>query len=162
MTSTTRVLAMVSAVNTPTYPLTTETVALTGLAVENASTHNTRVSMHGLPGRGYTGQVDLFYTRVLLSAMGELAFKQEAPFTYQGVLDLINQTKHAQVSLEDFTNSGLPEVENGTPKAFTLSADPSSFAWLGNTQVTLLAGIPESAPDFVDFINNTAATLFNN
>lgn len=160
MSSFDRLVEMVKKVNTPSYPLTNQSVSFNAPSEDVSSTHNTRVSMQGLPQSFFTGQVDLFYTRVSLTLLGTLELAQEAPFTYAGVLGLINQQKNAQLSLVDFTIDDIPAMETGVITSFTLSATPESLVWLGNTQITLLTGIPNEAPSLLAFLNNDAAALF--
>lgn len=162
MSSFDRILEMVTEKNVPTYPLSDQNVTLNVPTVESASTHNTRVTMRAKAhiGDGYTGQVDLFYTRVNLTTLGTLAFWREQPFIYEELFALINQAKVAQMGPEDFTNDGLPVMENGVTYKFILSAKDESLAWLGNTQVTLLQGIPAEAPGLNDFWTNQVAALF--
>jgi hypothetical protein len=161
MSSTDRILQMVVAKNHPTYPITPDTVALDGMLVDNANDHNTRVTMRSRgPQTGYSGQVDLFYTRVNLTAMGTIQAIQEAPFTIDSLLANINASKNAQMTAEDVTNTILPVTETGVPVTILLSASDDSLAWLGNTQVTILNGIPASAPDLFTFLTQTAASLF--
>jgi hypothetical protein len=160
MSSFDRIVAMIYEKNRPTYPLVQGVVTIGEQVVEGASTHNTRAVMRAVHGRGYTGQVDLFYTRVNLTALGDLIFVREEQFSYDELLGLINYQKDAQMTADDFTNDGLPLVDNGVITNFILSAKSSSLVWLGNTQVTLLNGIPAEAPGLLDFWNNEAADLF--
>lgn len=161
MSSTDRILQMVKERNHPTYPLTLDTVALNDLALENNTAYNTRVTMRGKGGlTGYSGQVDLFYTRVSLTAMGTIELVREEQFTFEELLGTVNGIKNAQMTTNDFTNTDLPSIENGVVTTFTLSAQDSSLVWLGNTQVTVLNGIPATAPDLIDFINHHWAPLY--
>jgi len=161
MSSTDRILQMVTEKNRPTYPLTTERVALSGLLVENANDHNTRLTMRARGNNtGYTGQVDLFYTRVSLTALGALYIAREKPFSLAELLAAINVNKNAQITTEDITNVDVPPTETGVPLAFTLSAQDESMVWLGNTRVNILTGIPAAAPDLFTFLNKEASHLF--
>ena len=162
MSSFDRVIEMVYEKNRPTYPLNPNSVSLNDLTVEAAPTHNTRITMVARNRRdgGYSGQVDLFYTRVPLSALGRLAFWREEPYRYEDIFPLINQSKIAQMGPEDFTNEGLPPMERGVPVKFILSARDGSLAWLGNTQVELLIGVPAIAPAFDNFWKKEAGALF--
>lgn len=162
MSSFDRIVEMVNEKNTPTYPINGGTVSLDNLVVENASTHNTRVTMRAKTGinSGYRGQVDLFYTRVPLANLGLLGFWREQPYTYEEVLQLINRQKIAKMGPDDFTNDGLPLINNGEVVRFTLSARDDSLAWLGNTQITLLSGVPEKAPELNTFWGQELGALF--
>lgn len=161
MSSTDRILQMVTERNHPTYPLTQDRVGLGGMLVENANDHNTRVTMRAKGGTtGYSGEVDLFYTRVGLSALGTVEVIQEEQFTIDTLLNAINALKIAQMTAEDVTNTEMPATETGVPLSFILSATDSSLAWLGNTQVTVLNGIPASAPALNTFLTQELAHLF--
>lgn len=161
MASTDRILKMVTERNHPTYPLTTSSVALNNLVIENAAEHNSRVTMRSRGAQtGYTGQVDLFYTRVSLSALGKLEYAQEAPYTLDSLLSVVNAEKSAQITSEDLTNGILPLIPNGVPTQVLLSAANSSLVWLGNVNVTILNGVPAIAPDFYNFWKNEAGPLF--
>jgi hypothetical protein len=161
MSSTDRILQMVTERNHPTYPLTQERVGLSGMLVEHANDHNTRVTMRAKGGAtGYSGEVDLFYTRVGLSALGVVEVIHEERLTIDTLLAAINVIKNAQMTAEDVTNTTMPDTETGVPLTFTLSATDSSLAWLGNTEVTVLNGIPASAPDLNMFLTQQLAHLF--
>lgn len=162
MSSFDRVIELVKEKNQPTYPLNPNSVSLNNVVVESSSTHNTRVTMRARSGTGggYSGQVDLFYTRANLTALGEIAFWREQPYSYEEIFMLINQQKIAQMGPEDFTNDGLPVMENGVVTTFLLSATDGSLGWMGNTQVTLLQGIPATAPELNDFWTNEVGKLF--
>lgn len=161
MSSFDRILELVNEKNIPTYTLNDTNVQLSNLVVDNPdNTHNTRVTMKSVPGGGYVGEVELFYTRANLSSLGALEFVQEPPFTYDQLLGLIARTKNANMGSDDFTNGTLPAMDTGVVTAFVLSAKSGSLGWLGNTQVKLLTGIPDEAPALYDFLMNNVATLF--
>ena len=144
MSSFDRIIRMVEKKNTPTFPLTLATVILDGLTVEDSATHNTRVTMRARGvGHGYTGQVDLFYTRVNLSSLGVLSFSQELPFRLTEVLRRINVLTGADIGMEDITNTVDPTTRDGIPTSFILSARSDSLVWLGNVEVMLLTGVPD-------------------
>ncbi len=161
MSSVDRILEMVKERNHPTYPLTPQTVGLDGLTVENNVNYNTQVTMRSLgASTGYTGQVDLFYTRVGLDQLGDISLIQEEKFTLEDLLGSINTLKTAQMTPDDVTNAVMPDTETGVPLTFTLSAADSSLVWLGNVSVTVLNGIPASSPTLYNFLMQQAATLF--
>jgi hypothetical protein len=89
-----------------------------------------------------------------------LYIAREMPFSLMEMLQVINVSKNAQITLEDITNTDVPVTENGVPLAFTLSAQDESLVWLGNTRVNILTGIPASAPSLFTFLNQEAAKLF--
>lgn len=160
MSSFDRVLELVNEKNNVTYPLTEESVTLVDMVVDSQSTHNTRVTMRSIPRQGYTGQVDLFYTRSNLSALGTIELVQEPAFGYEDMLGAINRMKGSQVAPDDFTNTGLPQIDTGIITTLILSAKASSLGWIGNTQIKILIGIPDSAPSFDDFWNNQIGPMF--
>jgi len=144
MSSFDRIIRMVQAKNTPTFPLTLATVILDGLTVEDATTHNTRVTMRARgTGHGYTGQVDLFYTRVNMTTLGSLSFSQEFQFTLRDLLKRINAKTGAELGMEDITNTVDPTTPDGVPTSLILSARSDSLVWVGNVEVTLLTGVPD-------------------
>lgn len=155
-----RLVEMVNAKNEPTYPLSDGTVRFIDVIPDLTQAHNTRVTMQSIPGGNYSGQVDLFYTRVNLTELGDLTFVQEAPFTFESLLGLIGNSKGAPASPDDFTNGDIPEMETGIPVGFILSASDASLAWLGNTQVHLLTGIPNEAKNLNTFLTTQAAAMF--
>jgi hypothetical protein len=161
MSSTDRILQMVSERNHPTYPLTQDRVTVGAPLVEQASEYNTRATMRARgTASGYTGQVDLFYTRVSMTALGVVNVWQEAPFTVNDLMSKINIAKNAQMTADDVTNVTIPPIATGEITPVMLSAKDTSLVWLGNTQVNVLYGIPASAPDLFDFLDNHAAGLF--
>jgi hypothetical protein len=160
MSSFDRVIELVNEKNNVTYALSDQTVSLVDMVPDPQSTHNTRVTMRSVPRGGYTGQVDLFYTRANLTALGTLELVQEQPFGFVEMLGIINRMKGSQVGPDDFTNTGLPAIDTGVITLLTLSAKDTSLGWIGNTQVTILIGLPAAAPDFDDFWKTQVGALF--
>lgn len=160
MSSFDRIVEMVNADNAPTYPLTRESVLFIDVVVDPAGQWNTRVTMKAMANSGYTGQVDLFYTRANLTALGTLEFVQEAPFTVESLCSTINAAKAAQMSPEDLTNTSIPAMETGVVTTFTISAAANSLVWLSNAEVSLLTGIPAESHNLSNFLNTTAPALF--
>lgn len=160
MSSFDRLTTMVEEKNHPTYPLTRDSIKYENVTVDPNAQWNTRVTMKAVAGSGYMGQVDLFYTRTNLTALGTLEFSQEAPFSLADMCVAINTAKIAQMTPEDLTNTSVPAMETGVPTSFIISASQNSLVWLGNTQITLLTGIPAKAPELSNFLNNLAAALF--
>ena len=160
MSSFDRITAMVEEKNHPSYPLTRDSIKYVNVVVDPTNQWNTRVTMQSKAGSSYTGQVELLYTRSNLTALGTLEFSQEAPFTIDQLCTAINAAKAAQISAEDLSNTSIPVMDTGVVTTFTISATTGSLVWLGNTQVSLLTGIPAKAPELSNFLNNLAADLF--
>lgn len=161
MSSFDRLTEMVEEKNTPTYPLTRDSIRYVGVASDPSNQWNTRVTMQARPGSGYVGSVQLFYTRANLTALGTLEFSQEAPFTIAQLCEMINAEKASQMTAEDLSNTYIPQMETGVVTTLILGAAEDSLVWLGNTQVSLLTGIPAKAPDLSNFLNNVASGLFD-
>jgi hypothetical protein len=156
-----RLVTMISKKNTLTYPLTRDNVAFGNPAVDNEYEWNTRLNVHGIANKGYRGQVEVFYTRVNMSAMGNvIELMQEDPWTVDSMLAAINRLKTAQITTADLSNAYLPMINSGEVASFQMSASLSSLVWLGNVQIRLLHGIPAKADELADFLNNRAAGLF--
>lgn len=161
MASFDRLVTMIHKKNVVTYPLTRENVAFGNPAVDNEAQWNTRLNVHGIANKGYRGQVEVFYTRVSMTAMGRLIeLVQEAPWTMDRVLQVINIKKTAQLTTDDLTNPYLPMIQTGEIVSFQMSAAASSLVWLGNTQIRLLHGIPERLDVLDEFLNTKAGLLF--
>lgn len=147
MPSFNRILEMVEKLNIPTFPLTSETVVLEDVTVEDAVTHNTRITMRVRgAGHGYSGQVDLFVTRANMIELGHLTLTQDHQFTLTEVLTQINAMAHAQLDLADVTNTDVPPTPVNKPTKLVLSARSNSLVWLGNVEVTLVVTPPLSNP----------------
>lgn len=161
MSSFDRLVDMIEEKNELAIPLTRNNISFENLTGDVETDWNSRVTVRAIQGQDYAGHVQVYYTRVNLTALGlPLEFMQEAPFTLQSLLDRINETKNAQMTPEDLTIAELPSMETGVVKTFTISASKSSLVWLGNTQVSLLTGIPAEAKGLATFLNVTLPALF--
>lgn len=154
MSSFDRVVELINQKNTPPYPLTDQNIAMQNVTVDPEAHWNTRVTIAAAPDHGYLGTVDVFYTRSPLSALGaNIDLVQEAPFTVQNIVDDINTQKTSQLTIDDFDQLTVPTMTTLTPALMQISAAVNSLGWLGNTQVTLVSGMPATQPALHSFLN---------
>lgn len=161
MSSFDRLVDMIEEKNDLAIPLTRKNVEFNNLISDVSTEWNSRVTVRGLPEGEYAGHVQVFYTRVNLTVLGTpIELMQEEPFTVESMLQHINTSRDSRLTPVDLTLTEIPAMETGVIRTFTISADRESLAWLGNTRVSLLTGIPAEAKNLAVFLNTTLPGLF--
>lgn len=161
MSSFDRLVDMIEQKNDLVIPLTRKNISFDNVLSDVSTDWNTRATVRALPEGEYASYVQVYYTRVHLTVLGvPIELMQEAPYTLESMLAQINATRSSQLTAEDLTLTEIPAMETGVVKTFTVSANTESLAWLGNTRISLLTGIPAEARNLATFVNKTLPKLF--
>lgn len=144
MSSPDKLLALINADNPHNPPLTFDSVALSNPAVDVGDAWNTKVTVSSVPGHGYFGDVDVFYTRPGLSVLGSnVGLLSEQPFTADSIVSLLSAKRQADVTLSDLDVFTVPHLTVlGEMQSVVLVAKSDSLGWTGATEVALLFGLP--------------------
>lgn len=99
---------------------------------------NTKVTISAVPGRGYSGSVDITYRRL---AIGEIlqapTLRSLDPFTEDLVLASINNAFGLFLTVDDMQPFDIPEIPAGESQVLQLRAKEGSLGWLGGVDITL-------------------------
>ena len=146
--SQTKLLDLVNASNFPLVPLTLENVAVENVQPAEGDGYNTRATIRALENMGYRKSVSVFFRRLPLTVLGEgLSFSAILVTTPQKLLDAINTSRAAWLSLEDFEAFTVPVVtELGASESLTLTAKADSAGWTGSLTVEVALGENEVIP----------------
>lgn len=104
---------------------------------ENA---NTKIVATGVPGRGYSGSVEVWYSRLSLIAFEGILIRDENFFTPQTLLDEINKRLEVEIFLDDLEPFTVPQIDDGNPHNVTLVAKPDSGGWLDSCTLQVQKG----------------------
>ncbi len=126
-----------------TDPLTIDQVSISNPTPDAGLTWDTKVTVSALPNSEYSGQVDVFYNRIDLSAIGtDLGFMSETPFTADTVVSILNAMGNVALLDTDMGEFTIPNMNVGDIETVVLVANPDSLAWKGTVTVSLLFGLP--------------------
>lgn len=141
-TSTTKILDEVNEVNLPKYPLVDDlNVNLLNVAPIEAEDANTVLTIQAKPGRSYTGEVEIRYKRLDLSAiLAGADLRSTEPFTEQMIIDLLNTQFQLFLTLEDFEDFDPPALELDQSATLTLVAKADSRGFYGSAEIDLMYG----------------------
>lgn len=113
----------------------TKDVSFSEPFVSNHHFHNTRVRVNALPRSGYSGFVDVVYTRVPLSKAiswegDEAPFEVQEGDTTHDLLEQINSRYSINLTPDDLLDEEIPD-----PTAIELKVNPKSYYFLPDSGV---------------------------
>lgn len=106
--------------------------------------YNSKAFVSATPSSDYYGGVEVFYNRIPLSVLGEdIALRSAMPITLQLVVDYINKTKNAHLTVDDVEMIVPTNLKVGDIGTVTVRAKAESLGWIGSVDVAYLYGLPE-------------------
>jgi hypothetical protein len=141
MDSTDKLLQLLNETNDPLKTFTRINVGLVDVQSVEIDGPITKVTVTAVPGRGYSGSVDVQYHRLDLSEViaGKTVRSLNA-MTPQIVIDLINSSLGLFLSVDDLLPFTTPTPEEGTAVVIDIEAAPDSPGFMGLTQITVEYG----------------------
>lgn len=151
-----KIFDALTAENRPPIPLNDDTVTFSlPVAVDyipgtgDEDYWNTKITVTARPGSGYTGSVDIFYTRLDLKLFdnGSLVFN-EYPYTPEALVAVLNRLHQSYLTVDDLETIEVVSTPKVGSNVFTLllRAREDSLAWIGD--VTLqVARWADALPD---------------
>lgn len=132
----------------PPFRFTSKNIILGEPIVSEDPIHNTKISVTGIPLKGYTSTKDVLYKRILLNSA--IALDGEEPVIIRSrnkpsksvLLDSINAIFNLYLTAADIEDFQLPDFETGLETDVTLVTKPLSLAWVGSVTFTLIYGRP--------------------
>lgn len=102
---------------------------------------DTVVTVTGIPGRGYYGDVDLYYNRMDLTAeVGSFSFRSTEQHTRETVAQALARRYQLDIDPDDFEPFTVPVLEEGQSTDITLTVKADSIQWKGSIPVHLEYG----------------------
>jgi hypothetical protein len=105
--------------------------------------YNTSLTVKGVPGKGYYGNVDVKYLRVSLADLGSaVVLRKEGQLTIEEITTMLNSLLSTFLSPDDLVPVTVPVLNPGDTASLTLTADPESLGWMDSVTITLFYGKP--------------------
>lgn len=141
--STEEIIALVNDTNSPPKLLTPLLVRFNEPVEETGEGWDTRVMMRANPGKGYRGNVEIFYTRVPLADLGAApTMRSETGFTKDSLINALNGMLNAFITPDDLEPFEIPELAVGETKVVSIIAKENSLGWRGSADVVIQYGRP--------------------
>lgn len=139
-----KLLDLLNEANVPEKLLSAANVRLVSPVPEDHNGRNTRLTIESIPGRGYFGEVDIFYRRIPLTdhVADQDVVRSEVPLTAEALIQLLNSTYGLFLSVDDFDAFSVPELTPGSNELLTLTAKTDSLGWLGSITIDFTYGKP--------------------
>lgn len=119
-------------------------VVVSNVEVVASGPYNSMARVSATPSSDYYGGVEVFYNRIPLSVLGEeIALRSAMPITLQLVVDCINKTKNAHLTVDDVEITVPTNLKVGDVGTVTVRAKANSLGWIGSVDVAYLYGLPE-------------------
>ncbi len=105
---------------------------------------NTMVTIYGIPGKGYYGEVDVYYNRVDVSELlYRFKFKTNIAFNKKNIVESFTNYVQEDFTLDDFSDFETVSLANGDVLDTSIDINPDSLQWIGTLALTLENGLPE-------------------
>lgn len=154
-----KLLALINADNPrPLSPLTFADVTFSPAVIATGGPKNTKVKVSAIPGSGYKGSVNVYYDRLDMSVLGPFSFTSETPFTFEEILQMVNEATGQDFVLDDIAEIDCSWMEIGDISLTRLEATDQSLEWMGQTELNLLYGLPGNTDVLHYLLNHTLAT----
>lgn len=143
MDSVSRILEILNHENQPPKELRDEILEISA-PVAGTETHNTKLVLYGIPGKGYYGSVDIFYRRINLSdeITGDLSIRSETPLVAQDFLDQLSKYLTVDVTMADVEPFVVPDLQAGQSAPVEIVAVSDSYGWMGSATINYEYGRP--------------------
>lgn len=105
---------------------------------------NTRVTIYGRPGKGYYGEVDVYYNRVDIQELTErFRFRTNVAFTRESIAQAYINWIQEDLTIDDFDEFSQVDLEPSEVLETEIAISPESLQWYGTLPLTLENGLPE-------------------
>lgn len=134
---------------TPQNTFTETNLRFDAVTAEGIEGYNSKLTLSGLPGRGYYGSVDLFFNRLDLSVLEEtpgikIELRREGDWSVADVVTGLNGLRRAQLTEDDIEFSIAPPAgfAPGSEAEVQITAKNTSWQWQGDLDLKLVYGKP--------------------
>lgn len=138
-----RIYTQLNDLNSPFRLFSPRTVGLGTPVVNEGGEHNTRLTLTAVPGRGYIGDVDVYFDRVPLSDLIQSTdLRSQEPWTPAIVASMLQSSTGLPLVADDFEPFTVPVLKPGESKQVTVKLKEGSFGFYGELTLNLLYGKP--------------------
>lgn len=105
---------------------------------------NTMVTIHGNPGKGYYGEVDVYYNRLdVKEILYRFKFKTNIPFNKSNIVNAFRHYVNEDFTIDDFADFETLDLAPAEVVHTSIDISPNSLQWIGTLDLTLENGLPE-------------------
>lgn len=117
----------------PPREFTDETVRFGVPVPTTEHNRNSKVTVSGIPGKGYYGDVDIYYNRLDLGLLVEpFTFRTEEPITAAMLANYVRNVSDIEFTVADIAMDTIyPELDDGAAVDVQLIANPASLQFTG-------------------------------
>lgn len=125
----------------PPKEFTEKRITFTDPVVTTEHDRNTMVTVSGIPGKGYYGEVDVFYDRLQLEDyVTSFNFRSIEPMTKDLVTSSLSRAYQLSIDPSDFDDLEIPPLADGESFDGILTVNARSLQWTGSVPVHLEYG----------------------
>lgn len=144
-----RVLDALNSEFTPQNQFTEANLRFDAIASDATEGFNSKITLSGLPGKGYYGSVDLLFNRLDLAVLEHtpgvmIELRREGDWSIADVVTGLNGLRRAKLTTDDIDFSIAPPAgfAPGSEVEAQITAKNTSYAWTGSLDVKLVYGKP--------------------
>lgn len=138
-----RIYTQLNELNTPFRILSDRTIRMGSPVLNEEGPYNTRLNLKAQPGRGYIGDVDVYFDRVPLKDLVEQTeLRSQDAWSISLIVQLIQASAGIPLSTEDFEPFEAPVLQPGESQQLTVKLKEGSLGYYGDLTLDLLYGKP--------------------
>lgn len=150
-------LNLINSENPHQKDLTLADVTFSEPTIDIGENWNTKVTVDSIPGSRYIGSVEVCYMRPHLAELNNSVIStiiSEVPFTPEIILNLLNTSRGTDFTVGDMEEITIPVINMGDIASITLVMKSNSLAWVGDTNVSVLYGLPSNTNLLHELLNH--------
>jgi hypothetical protein len=102
---------------------------------------NTRLTVSGIPGRGYFGDVDVYYDRGdIAGSVIDFTFRSDVPLTHDNIVKAMAVKCDIEINPEDIDAFDQIPLTEGQTQTVILTVAETSVQWYGLVEITVEYG----------------------
>ena len=153
---------LINSSNKARYKIKPTDVIASDPQLDISTNSNSKILLTAAPKSGMSGQLWVYYNRESVSNVRlPTQLMSEITFTVESILLALNSKLLVPITLEDLEPFTLPVLNVGDILTINLKAREESFAWIGETQLSILFGLPPNIDDVVAIFDNSLPTIFS-
>lgn len=135
--------------------ITADSIGVRGVPVaKNVNGRNTQITLVGKPGKGFAGEITVYYDRLNLASLFKSGPKMvsipRSAQTHAEALPAFNELNGLNLTASDITSPNVALMKYATPETVTLTAHVNSLCYTGSCKMTYvyepIAMYPKSGP----------------
>lgn len=141
MANTERLFIVLNDMFNPPKIFTENRISFSVPEVTTENDRNTKVTVTGIPGKGYYGDVDVYFNRLdLAEFVSSFDFRSVTEMTQENIIQGLAASTGLQVSPDDFVSFTPPVLGDGEAQTIHVTAAATSLQWVGEMDINLSFG----------------------